>query len=400
MRGQDLIHAVEIPATEAMLGTTVTVPTLEDEREIELPPEPSPAPRGAARGRAARAPAAAGRPGDRLNVIVPTNLCDEQREIARLDDSLEEDNLGPGGATASSAASAAPSVDPAGGPLPPEQAELVLAELTVLAPNGVEEERGPGYVEYAIYGGEGELPELGELDAAVGEGRSRSARTEIPDDWADRWQDFHKPAPGRRAALAAPVLGGAPRGDGRPRRRPRPGLRHRRPPDHPALPRVPAGARGGGRGRRPADRPRHRLRRARDRRREARLVPGARLRPRGPALEAAAANAAINGVELDLERLNLREQLPPLAPTTVANLTAPILRAVAAQLGRREIGEDSPEPPRCCSDESSPAPATLVSPASCQPSWTRSPRRFARRASARRERRRDGDWAALLLRRP
>ena len=50
----------------------------------------------------------------------------------------------------------------------PEQAELVLAELVVLAPNGVEEDRGPGYVEYAIYGGEGELPELGAIDAVVG----------------------------------------------------------------------------------------------------------------------------------------------------------------------------------------------------------------------------------------
>ncbi|HVQ60121.1 MAG TPA: 50S ribosomal protein L11 methyltransferase, partial [Solirubrobacterales bacterium] len=75
----------------------------------------------------------------------------------------------------------------------PDQADLVLAELTVLAPNGVEEERGPGYVEYAIYGGEGELPELGELDAAVGGGRIEVSSTEIPDDWADRWRDFHKP---------------------------------------------------------------------------------------------------------------------------------------------------------------------------------------------------------------
>ena len=75
----------------------------------------------------------------------------------------------------------------------PDQADLVLAELTVLAPNGVEEERGPGYVEYAIYGGEGELPELGEIDAAVGEGRVEVSATEVPDDWADRWQDFHKP---------------------------------------------------------------------------------------------------------------------------------------------------------------------------------------------------------------
>ena len=75
----------------------------------------------------------------------------------------------------------------------PEQADLVLAELTVLAPNGVEVECGPGYVEYAIYGGEGELPELGDLDAAIGGGRVEVSATEIPDDWADRWRDFHKP---------------------------------------------------------------------------------------------------------------------------------------------------------------------------------------------------------------
>ena len=75
----------------------------------------------------------------------------------------------------------------------PELAEQVLAELTVLAPNGVEEERGPGYVEYAIYGGEGELPELGEIEVAAGDGLVELVATQVPDDWADRWQDFHKP---------------------------------------------------------------------------------------------------------------------------------------------------------------------------------------------------------------
>ena len=151
----------------------------------------------------------------------------------------------------------------------------------MLAPNGVEEERGPGYVEYAIYGGEGELPELGEIEAATGDGLVEVISTEVPDDWADRWQDFHKPL----------LVGGRlwlrpsweePREDvDRPGRRSRPRLRHRRPPDHPALPRAAARAGGGGRGRRSAHRSRHRLRRAGDRRREARLGPGPRLRPRG-----------------------------------------------------------------------------------------------------------------------
>ena len=38
----------------------------------------------------------------------------------------------------------------------PEYAEPVLANLLELAPNGVEEERGPGWVEYAVR----EIPEI------------------------------------------------------------------------------------------------------------------------------------------------------------------------------------------------------------------------------------------------
>jgi ribosomal protein L11 methyltransferase len=50
------------------------------------------------------------------------------------------------------------------------------------------------------------------------------------------------------------------------------------------------------------------------------------------ALEAAAANAAANGVELDLRRVNLRQEAPPAAATVVANLTAPLLRETSARL--------------------------------------------------------------------
>ena len=37
-------------------------------------------------------------------------------------------------------------------------------------------------------------------------------------------------------------------------------------------------------------------------------------------------------MEATFELLNLRERLPALAPTTVANMTAPVLSEVAAQL--------------------------------------------------------------------
>jgi ribosomal protein L11 methyltransferase len=261
----------------------------------------------------------------------------------------------------------------------PEQADLVLAELTVLAPNGVEEERGPGYVEYAIYGGEGELPELGDLDAGVAGGRVEVTSTEIPDDWADRWRDFHKPLlvaerlwlrpswePAREGAIDVVVDPGQAFGTGA----------------HPTT-RLCLGflcemeAAGEGR---------------------SSLVdlgsgsgvlaiaaaklgwtPIRAYDHEPAAIEAAAANAEANGVELRLERINLRERLPELAPTVVANMTAPILRAVAGQI------EAPPETLVC----SGILPHELDEVAAA----------FAVCGLREVERRRDGDWAALLLRR-
>ena len=55
------------------------------------------------------------------------------------------------------------------------------------------EERGPGWVEFAIYGPPGEVPSLPDLEVAAGDGLVEITTTEIPDDWADRWRDFHEP---------------------------------------------------------------------------------------------------------------------------------------------------------------------------------------------------------------
>ena len=119
--GTDLLSIVSIPATEAMLGTVVTIPTLEGEREIEVGAGTQPGHEEVLRG--AGLPRLGGRRrGDQrviLNVVVPTNLSDEQREaLERFDDSLGQDNLGPRTARVCSAASAAPWVDPPRGPLP------------------------------------------------------------------------------------------------------------------------------------------------------------------------------------------------------------------------------------------------------------------------------------------
>jgi ribosomal protein L11 methyltransferase len=261
----------------------------------------------------------------------------------------------------------------------PEQAELVLAELTVLAPNGVEEERGPGFVEYAIYGGEGELPELGDLDATIAGGRVEVSATEIPDDWADRWRDFHKPLlvgerlwlrpswePPREGAVDVVVDPGQAFGTGA----------------HPTTrlclellcEMEVAGEAGGelvdlgtGSG--------------------VLAIAAARLGwspiraydHEPAALEATAANAEVNGVSLTLDRINLRESLPDLAPTVVANMTAPILRAVAAQLKS--------------------APGWLICSGLLLNEQDDVAAAFAERGLAEAERRQDGDWAALLLRR-
>jgi molecular chaperone DnaJ len=94
--GADLITVAEVSATEAMLGTTITVPTLEGERELELEPGTQPGERLALQS--------AGLPdlrgshrGDQhvfVNVIVPGELSEEQRELAqRLGETLGPENL-------------------------------------------------------------------------------------------------------------------------------------------------------------------------------------------------------------------------------------------------------------------------------------------------------------------
>jgi ribosomal protein L11 methyltransferase len=261
----------------------------------------------------------------------------------------------------------------------PDQADLVLAELTVLAPNGVEEERGPGFVEYAIYGGAGELPELGEIDAVIGGRPIEVSSTEIPDDWADRWRDFHKPLlvgerlwlrpsweAEREGAIDLIVDPGQAFGTGA----------------HPTtrlcleylLELSDAGEATGpltdlGTG-------------------SGVLAIAASKLGWGPvtgydhesaAIEASAANASINGVDIAFNRQNLRESLPELAPTVVANMTSPILKAIAGQV--------------------SGPPEILVLSGILPNELDEVAEAFAPAGLAEQDRRQMGDWAALLLRR-
>ncbi len=96
--GSDLLSTVATPATEAMLGTTVSVPTLEGEEEIEVEPGTQPGHQYVLKGVGLPRLGSRRRGNQRviLEVVVPTNLSEEQREIVeRLDETLEEDNLAP-----------------------------------------------------------------------------------------------------------------------------------------------------------------------------------------------------------------------------------------------------------------------------------------------------------------
>jgi ribosomal protein L11 methyltransferase len=74
------------------------------------------------------------------------------------------------------------------------QAELVLAELLELAPEGVEEvDLGQQEIEYAVYGSPGELPGLPDLKAAAGGALDEISTSELPEDWPERWKRFHRP---------------------------------------------------------------------------------------------------------------------------------------------------------------------------------------------------------------
>jgi ribosomal protein L11 methyltransferase len=256
-----------------------------------------------------------------------------------------------------------------------ELAEQVLADLVELAPGGVEEERGDGYVEYAIYGPPGELPALPDLEAIAGDGLVAVTSAEIPDDWADRWQDFHRPLDvggrlwvrpsweaAREGSIDVVVDPGQAFGTGA----------------HPTtrmclellLELADAGHATGaladwgtGSG--------------------VLAIAAAKLGfspivacdQEPAALEAAGANARANGVALELRRDNLRQQPPPWAPTAVANLTAPILREISRRLER--------------------APERLICSGLLAAEAADARRAFARHGLTERLSRSEGDWVAI-----
>ncbi len=263
----------------------------------------------------------------------------------------------------------------------PEYAENVMANLLELAPNGLEEERGPGWVEYAIYGPPGEVPDVGELQAAAGGSLVDVTTTSVPDDWADRWADFHRPIEVAGRIGVRPSWWDSKEG---------------------MIDVVVDPGRAFGTGGHPTTRLCLALLVELERAGQATGpiadwgtgsgVLGISAAKLGwspitgcdrelASLETAQANAEANGVEMSIERVDVREGPPPVARTVVANLTGNLLRDCAQHLAG--AGE---------------APETLVCSGMLEGEVDEVAEAFAAAGMAESRRMVEGGWGALLLR--
>jgi ribosomal protein L11 methyltransferase len=209
----------------------------------------------------------------------------------------------------------------------------VLAALLDMAPGGVEQVDGDGFVEYAVYGAPGELPSFPAGDAEVGGVRVAVRGEPVADDWAERWKRFHEPVlVGDRVFVRPPWAA------------PRPGT----------VDLVIDPGQAFGTGAHPTTRLSLELLLDLEPKGSfadlgcgsgvlaiaaARLgfAPVAAVDNEAAALEAARGNAAANGVKLDrVERMDLRSEAPPPAGTVAANLMRPLLLRLA------ELAEERP----------------------------------------------------------
>jgi ribosomal protein L11 methyltransferase len=206
-----------------------------------------------------------------------------------------------------------------------DHADLVLAELSVLAPAGFEERDLGDVVEYAVYGAAGELPDLGELRAAVRGAVVDVVSTEVGDDWDQRWREWHRPLdvgrlrvrppwePARDGALDVVIDPGQAFGTGA---HPTTRLSLALLADLPTAGALADWGCGSG----------------------VLAVAAARLGfdpvlacdVERESVDATLAAAAVNGVVVEASRCDLRRAPGPWAPTVTANLVRPLLLEVAA----------------------------------------------------------------------
>ncbi len=186
-------------------------------------------------------------------------------------------------------------------------------------PEGFEEIDRKGGIELAAY-----TDAAGEERMWAFFGGGRAADVEA--GWEDRWRAFHQPVRvGRPVGRAAVGTAGGRRTRGRDRSWAR--LRDRVAPDDTALSRCAAGARA-----RLASRCRLRLRRPLCRGRAARLRSRrTAVDVEAPSVEATLANAAENGVTIDVRLVTPAERLPR-ADVVVANISLESVEALTPRI--------------------------------------------------------------------
>lgn len=205
---------------------------------------------------------------------------------------------------------------------------VVLAELLELSPAGVEERELEDGMEYVIYGAAGELPALHAVQAAAGDVLVDVSSEEIPDDWDERWKQWHRPLELDGLRVRPPWEAKA--GDG--------------------IDLVIDPGQAFGTGAHATTRLcLELLLELHDRAgafadwgcgsgvlaiAAAKLgfAPVTAVDYDQLAVDATRENALVNGVTLDVDRVNLRETAGPAAPTVCANLLAPLLREVAERI--------------------------------------------------------------------
>jgi molecular chaperone DnaJ len=92
--GDDIYATVDLTFTQAALGTTVAIPTLDGEEDLELPPGTQPGEIVVLRGRGMPVLQRRGRGDQRIlvNVLVPRRLSDEQRRLLQEFDRHADDH--------------------------------------------------------------------------------------------------------------------------------------------------------------------------------------------------------------------------------------------------------------------------------------------------------------------
>ena len=92
--GDDIYATVDLTFTQAALGATLAIPTLDGEEELELPPGTQPGEIVVLRGRGMPVLQGRGRGDQRIlvNVLVPRRLTDEQRRLLREFDEHADDH--------------------------------------------------------------------------------------------------------------------------------------------------------------------------------------------------------------------------------------------------------------------------------------------------------------------